>query len=102
MQTTLEAELKGLFEPNKTFQKNGFHELFTKYVSQDVRGNVAWEKIKKPPPDSVCVQNFNRIKFNNVYTPTRNIVSANVVSQFLDNRPFNTSSTLQGTNKMHA
>ena len=66
MEATLETDFKGIFEPINTFQKNGFHELFTKYLSQDVQGNVEWEKIKKPPPDSVCDQNFNGIKFNNV------------------------------------
>ena len=75
MEATLEAELKEIFEPSKSFQKNGFHELYTKYVSQDVQGNVAWEKIKKPPPDSVCNHDFNGMKFNNVsVTPTRNNV----------------------------
>ena len=65
MEATLEEELNAIFEANDSFQKQGFKQLFTKYVYQDGHANVAWEEIKKPPPDSVSDQSFKRITWKN-------------------------------------
>ena len=35
MEATLEEELNAIFEANDSFQKQGFKQLFTKYVYQD-------------------------------------------------------------------
>ena len=53
MVTSMTTDLDKLFENRNSFQKNGFLQLFTKYISQDGQESVEWEEIKKPPPDSV-------------------------------------------------
>lgn len=56
MAASITAELDKLFENSNSFQKNGFQQLFTKYITQDGHESVVWDEIKKPPPDSVSFQ----------------------------------------------
>ena len=56
MAALITTELDKLFEKSKLFQKNGFQQLFTKYITQDGHESVVWDEIKKPPPDSVSIQ----------------------------------------------
>ena len=55
MVTTMSTELDKLFDNSNLFQKNDFQQLFTKFVSQEGQDSVEWDKIKKPPADSVGV-----------------------------------------------
>ena len=75
MEATLEEELNAIFEANDSFQKQGFKQLFTKYVYQDGHANVAWEEIKKPPPDSVSNQSFKRITWKKILSPKEKFFS---------------------------
>ena len=59
MVTTMSTELDKLFDNSNLFQKNGFQQLFTKFVSQEGQDSVEWDEIKKPPADSVgkiCIE----------------------------------------------
>ena len=59
MATTMSTELDKLFNNSNLFQKNGFQQLFTKFVSQEGQDSVEWDEIKKPPADSVgkiCIE----------------------------------------------
>ena len=56
MTASITKELEKLFEKSNLFQKNGFQQLFTKYITQDGHESVVWDEIKKPPPDSVSIQ----------------------------------------------
>ena len=59
MATTMSTELDKLFEKSNLLQKNGFQQLFTKFVSQEGQDSVEWDEIKKPPADSVgkiCIE----------------------------------------------
>ena len=57
MAASISMELDKLFEKSNLFQKNGFQQLFTKYITQDGHESVVWDEIKKPPPDSVSISN---------------------------------------------
>ena len=55
MVTTMSTELDKLFDNSNLFQKNGFQQLFTKFVSKEGQDSVEWDEIKKPPADSVGI-----------------------------------------------
>ena len=61
MATTMSTELDKLFNNSNLFQKNGFQQLFTKFVSQEGQDSVEWDEIKKPPADSVGIILFCKV-----------------------------------------